>query len=80
MMSERICERFCSTGEPSEDSCRPESAPQRLFCLRTHGWADSLASTDDILTIAILAVLSGGNGWEDMKSTESVNKRGYRHF
>jgi len=33
---------------------------------KTHGW-NSLASTGDILTIAILAVLSGGNGWEDME-------------
>jgi len=33
---------------------------------RPTGGTDSLASTD-ILTIAILAVLSGGNGWEDME-------------
>jgi len=39
-----------------------------------------LHQLSDILTIAILAVLSGGNGWEDMEIYGSVNKRGYRHF
>jgi len=57
---------------------------QRLndcFPFKTHGWERTrLHQLSDILTIAILAVLSGGNGWKDRKSTESVNKRGYRHF
>jgi len=67
---QRICERFCSTGEPSEDSlivlsqrlndCFASLQDPRVERTRLH-------QLSDILTIAILAVLSGGNGWEDME-------------
>jgi len=54
------------------DHCWPES--------RT----DSLASVVDILTIAILSVIAGGNGWEDMEVYEQrslvINVSGFTQW
>jgi len=82
MMSQRICERFCSTGEPSEDSWgdRPESAPQRLFCLLQDPRVER-TRLHQLMTFNHRN--TGGAVWRQWliwKSTESVNKRGYRHL